>query len=186
MTFDLDKKNILGKMDKSKKGEIDEEIKEIIALINSKENYYTTSSCSGRIVLIEIPESGRKDESKWLLITHSKTDLAEVRNALKSKEDVWLKQEGAIFHVCCRTLEDAEKLIIAAKDSGFKRTGMIMVDKRFVVEIISTENISTIVAKKGKLLVDDSYISALAEECNAKMDKNSLKLKEFHKRLVTF
>lgn len=186
MTFDLDKKNILGKIDKSKKGEIDEGIKEIIDTINSKENYYTTSSCSGRIVLIEIPESGRKDESRWLLITHDKTNLSEVKSALKSKEDIWLKQEGAIFHVCCRSLEDAEKLIIAAKDSGFKRTGMIMVDKRFVVEIISTENLSTILAKKGKTLAADDYLSALIEECNEKMEKNSIKLKEFHKKLVTF
>lgn len=179
MTFDLDKKNILGKIDKSKKGEIDEGVKEIIGLINSKENYYTTSSCSGRIVLIEIPESGKKDESRWLLATHEQTSLSEIKNALKSKEDVWLKQEGAIFHVCCRAIEDAEKLIKAAKDSGFKRTGMIMVDKRFVVEIISTENISTIIAKKGKLLVGDSYISALAEECNAKMDRNREKIGRF-------
>jgi len=186
MTFDLDKKNILSKIDKSKKGEIDEGIKELVDLINSKENYYTTSSCAGRIVLIEIPESGRKDESKWLLITHSKTDLNEVKNSLKSKEDVWLKQEGAIFHICCRNLKDAEKLIIAAKDSGFKRTGMIMVEKRFVVEIISTENVSTIIAKKGKILADDSYLSTLVGECNAKMDKNSAKLKDFHKKLITF
>jgi tRNA wybutosine-synthesizing protein 3 len=179
MNFDLDKKNILGKIDKSKKGEIDEGVKEIVDAINSKENYYTTSSCSGRIILIEIPESWKKDESKWLLITHDKTNLDEIQSALKSKEDIWLKQEGAIFHVCCRTIEDAEKLIITAKDSGFKRTGMIMVDKRFVVEIISTENISTIIAKKGKILVDDAYLSVLINECNAKMDRNKEKIGKF-------
>lgn len=179
MTFDLDKKNILGKIDKSKKGEIDEGIKEIVGIINSKENYYTTSSCSGRIVLIEIPESGRKDESRWLLITHSKTDLAEIKNALKSKEDVWLKEEGMILHVCCKEIEDAEKLVNLAKNSGFKRTGMITVNKRYIVEIISTENISTILAKKGKILVDDAYLSVLINECNAKMDRNKEKIGKF-------
>lgn len=179
MAFDLDKKNILGKIDKSKKGEIDEGVKKIVDAINSKENYYTTSSCSGRIMLIEIPESGRKDESKRLLITHDKTNLDEIKSALKSKEDIWLKQEGAIFHVCCRAIEDAEKLIIDAKGSGFKRTGMITVDKRFVVEIISTENVATIIAKKGKILADDAYLSVLINECNAKMDRNKEKIGKF-------
>ena len=58
--------------------------------------------------MIQIPESGRKDESKWLLVKHGKTSLEEIKNALKSDEDVWLKQEGAILHVCCKTIEDAE------------------------------------------------------------------------------
>ncbi|MEM4263282.1 MAG: tRNA wybutosine-synthesizing 3 family protein [Candidatus Woesearchaeota archaeon] len=186
MSFDLDKKNILGKIDKSKKGEIDEGIQEIVDIINSKENYYTTSSCSGRIVLIEIPESGRKDESKWLLATHNKTSLNEVKSSLRSEKDVWLKAEGMILHVCCKTIKDAENLVNLAKNTGFKRTGMITVNKRYIVEIVSTENVSTIVMKKGKLLVDDSYLSALIDECNAKMDKNNAKLKEFHKKLITF
>ncbi|MBW2972930.1 hypothetical protein KY346_00900 [Candidatus Woesearchaeota archaeon] len=179
MTFELDKKNVLGKIDKSQKGEIDEDIQELVDLINSKEEYYTTSSCSGRIVVIEIPESGRKDESKWLLVKHGPATIEEIKDSLKSDKDVWLKEEGMILHVCCKTIEDAEKLVNLAKNFGFKRTGMISVNKRFVVEIISTENVSTILAKNGKIIVSDEYIASLVEECNKKLEKNKEKIDKF-------
>lgn len=179
MTFELDKKNILGKIDQSQKGEIDADIQELVDLINSKKEYYTTSSCSGRAVVIELPESGRKDEAKWLLVKHGAVTVDEIKNSLKSEEDVWLKEEGMILHVCCKTIEDAEELVNLAKNNGFKRTGMITVNKRYIVEIISTENISTILAKKGKILVDDEYFSALVDECNTKLKKNKEKIDKF-------
>jgi len=179
MTFELDKKNTLGKIDKSQKGEIDSDIQELIDLINSKEEYYTTSSCSGRIVVIEIPESGRKDEAKWLLVKHGEVKVQEIKNSLQSDKDAWLKQEGMIMHVCCKNIEAAEKLINTAKNTGFKRTGMISVNKRYVVEIVSTENVSTILSKNGKIIVNDEYLSILVEESNNKMRKNKEKIDKF-------
>ncbi|MBD3304664.1 hypothetical protein GF343_06005 [Candidatus Woesearchaeota archaeon] len=179
MTFELDKKNILGKTDKSQKGEIDEDVLELVELINSKEEYYTTSSCSGRIVVIEMPESGRKDETKWLLVKHRPVSLQEIKDSIKSEEDVWLKQEGMILHVCCKSIEAAEKLVNLAKNSGFKRTGMVSVNKRYVVEVVSTENISTILSKKGKILADDEYLSELFSECNKKLKQNKKKISQF-------
>jgi len=57
MTFQKHKKDFLNKKDKSKKGSIDGEIKKLVDKINSLENYYTTSSCSGRILIAKIPDS---------------------------------------------------------------------------------------------------------------------------------
>ena len=71
MTFESNKKTILSKIDKSKKGEIDKPIKKLIILINKSKNYYTTSSCSGRIVLLA-KKSGEKKGSKWLFSSHKK------------------------------------------------------------------------------------------------------------------
>ena len=48
MTFQNDKKTYLEKSDLSKKSSIDEKIFILANLINEQENYYTTSSCSGR------------------------------------------------------------------------------------------------------------------------------------------
>ena len=52
MTFNFDstKKDILNKKDKSNIGFIDGKISKLCNLINSKEDYFTTSSCSGRII----------------------------------------------------------------------------------------------------------------------------------------
>lgn len=47
------KKQCLNKLDLSKKGSVDEDIKHVVSLLNSCEEYFTTSSCSGRIILID-------------------------------------------------------------------------------------------------------------------------------------
>ena len=47
--FEKQKVACLSQVDLSKKGSIDDQIMELVQFINSKENYFTTSSCSGRI-----------------------------------------------------------------------------------------------------------------------------------------
>lgn len=49
--FQSDKARVLAKADLSRKGSVDEPIRELIHFINSQDSYYTTSSCSGRIVV---------------------------------------------------------------------------------------------------------------------------------------
>jgi len=56
LNFDKRKKDILSKKDKSFIGEWDEKIKPLCDKINKKKNYYTTSSCAGRIVLVKDQE----------------------------------------------------------------------------------------------------------------------------------
>ena len=77
INFDNMKKNALTKMDKSKKGDIDKRIKKVLDRINKTKNYFTTSSCSGRIVLFKKGE--RKDKCEWLYVTH---DLADKKKSL--------------------------------------------------------------------------------------------------------
>ncbi len=51
--FVSDKSRVLGKSDLSRKGSVDEPIKSLVDFINSQPIYYTTSSCSGRVVVFE-------------------------------------------------------------------------------------------------------------------------------------
>lgn len=47
------KKQCLNKLDQSKKGSVDEDIEHVVSLINGREEFFTTSSCSGRVILID-------------------------------------------------------------------------------------------------------------------------------------
>ena len=47
------KQQCLNKLDLSKKGSVDEDIEHVVSLLNSCEEYFTTSSCSGRVILID-------------------------------------------------------------------------------------------------------------------------------------
>src|SRR5439155_12202901 len=76
------KKRILGDLqsdetDLSPKGKPDDEILELLELINSQDNYVSTSSCSGRaVVFLDANRNGHGDDSKgrWLMSRHAKFD----------------------------------------------------------------------------------------------------------------
>jgi tRNA wybutosine-synthesizing protein 3 len=167
MAFDLDKKNILGKIDKSKKGEIDEGIQEIVNTINSKENYYTTSSCAGRIVL-QTGES--KFEVKWLKVSHEPVDLNWAKTTQLPKETVWFRMEPVILHVACKDIEKAQELLDKIQPV-FKRTFIQTTKNKIMVEIKGNEFVEAPVAKDGKWLVSDEYLLVLTEESNKKLAK---------------
>ena len=179
--FNTNKKNYLKKIDKSQKGEIDKQIKPLIKLINSKKDYYTTSSCAGRILLIEISKP-RKTASKWLFTSHNKVTFKQIKNIKLTKKNIWFKQEPFILHVMCRDLQSAQKLVNIARFVGFKRSGIQSIKSNFV-EISSSEFLDTIIAKNGKWLIGDDYLKILIKEANKKLSENKNKIKKFYNKI---
>ncbi len=86
MDFDKRKQIQLNKKDRSIKQQIDKEIRPLIDLINSKKDFFTTSSCSGRIMLLDIQNPQRKDSTKWIYTTHGKANFRDVKDSLKTQK----------------------------------------------------------------------------------------------------
>ena len=177
--FQNQKKTFLEKTDKSIKKEIDKEIFRLVEKINKKENYYTTSSCAGRILLME----GEKKPSKWIYISHQCADALEITRIIKEyagKKDIWFRIEPMILHVRCKDLESAQLLVNASRNLGFKRTG-IQSTKNIFVEISSSEIINAIVIKNGAQIVDENYLKTIVEEANTKLKQNAEKINKLAK-----
>jgi len=184
--FQKEKSDFLKKKDKSRKGSIDKDAVKIVESINSKKDHYTTSSCAGRIVLIE-NTTKKKIDARWIFKKHDKVKLNEMLKALndyqqknkdKSRNEVWLKQEPIILHVACRNLEAAKKMLEAARKI-FKRAGIISLnDKKIVIEIIGSERIETIIADK-KFVADEKYIKHLIKYANKNFEENKKKSDRF-------
>ncbi len=186
--FDETKKAMLQKLykpDKSFKGTVDDDAIPIINEINSKNNYYTTSSCSGRISLFYESSSGKKHEAGWTFVKHGTVDKKEIIDSLKDipDETLWFKMETPIFHVACRTEKDAEKLLGLCMSLGFKRSGITSVGKRVMIEIIFNEKMEVPISMNNTLFIDDKFIEFLVKKANQKMEKNNELLKKFHKEL---
>lgn len=180
MTFEQSKKDTLNRLDKSKKGQVDRSILELVNKINSLDDYYTTSSCSGRILLIYIPEEFKKQNVEWIFSSHDKVDIQEIKNDLEeSKKDLWFRQEGAILHIVCKNLQAASKMLELAKHTGFKRSGIMSINNKIILELISTELIYLPIKKDNEILVDDKYLKLLIDEANAKMKRTKEKIKRF-------
>ena len=51
--FSSEKARVLSKVDLSRKGSVDEPVAELVGYINSLDQFYTTSSCSGRAAVLQ-------------------------------------------------------------------------------------------------------------------------------------
>ena len=74
--FEENKKKALENFEKHlKEGRVDEELIEFLKEFNKKENYYTTSSCAGRIIILL--DKGKKGESKIVAKWHREISFEE-------------------------------------------------------------------------------------------------------------
>ena len=186
MNFEVEKKRYMDnlyKPDKSRKGNVDKEISYLVDHINELEDYYTTSSCAGRIVLIDYPKDWKKQDVKWIFTSHALVDKIELDKLEVREYPIWFKQESFILHVCAKTFEGANDMLMKARQVGFKRAGIIATTKRFIVEIMSTENISTPIHDGEKFLIDQNYMDVLVEEANNKMQTSRDRVKKFFELL---
>jgi tRNA wybutosine-synthesizing protein 3 len=180
--FPVQKKKQLLKRDNSNIGEWDRKIVPLCDKINKKRNYYTTSSCSGRVVLLKA--SDEKIENAFLYRTHNKVQFQYFKNVLISLNYpglVEFQQTACILHVACRTIEDALMIVRLAKLAGWKRSGIMTGGKRFMVELHSTENMSFPIMNNKKILVDDEYLKLAIEIANKKLMRTWEKIEKLKK-----
>ena len=179
MPFDLDKQHILSRRDKSLKGSIDEKIAPVIDILNRHPDYYTTSSCAGRISVLAPGKTKR--ETRWILKSHGRMKREELANALRKlpRQKVWFRAEPMILHVTCRNMEKATLLLGCAHSSGLKRSGILMPFNANRVLIEGNDRMAAPIADGGRLLVDDSYLTFLLDEANAKLERNLGRIARF-------
>lgn len=216
--FQQRKKSVLSKADKSSIGKWDLKIKKLCNKINSFENYYTTSSCSGRILIMK--DSLKKINGLFVNVWHEKVKLEDFLEFIKSLNfhsqvldinkvsnkktqgtsqqkisgsplitsrmsfknlNLKFKQEPMILHVACKNLKDAEKLMKLAQKSGFKKIGIISIEKRIIVEISGSEKIEFPLVESGKLLVEEDFLKIVLDKANKNLKENWNKIKNFER-----
>ncbi|XP_066453887.1 tRNA wybutosine-synthesizing protein 3 homolog isoform X1 [Eleutherodactylus coqui] len=173
------------KTDLSKKGSVDEDIKGIVRDINRQDAYFTTSSCSGRVVLLdESPDVSavQKQNCLWLFVTHGLCTKDDVFSGLqKASGDAVLKFEPFVLHVQCRTLQDAQLLHGVAISSGFRNSGITVGKKgKIIMAVRSTHCLEVPLSHKAKCLVSEEYIGFLVQTANQKMEENKRRICRFY------
>lgn len=185
--FDKRKQDVLGKKDKSYIGGWDKKIIPLCEKLNKTKNYYSTSSCSGRIVLMF--DSDKKTHSLFLKIYHDlvnmkgfEKDLNEVLKKSKGRS-VNFKQEPCGLHVACHELKDAQVLVTNARKVGWKKSGIISSDHRFIAEMFGAGGLGFPIIKNKKILVDDVFLKEILKISNENL-KKSWKQIENLKKLI--
>nr|XP_033771800.1 tRNA wybutosine-synthesizing protein 3 homolog isoform X1 [Geotrypetes seraphini] len=183
--FEKRKEQCLSRTDLSRKGSVDANIESLVRFINERDAFFTTSSCSGRVTLIDGCFHGfevQKQNCSWLLVAHQKCQKEDVIAALqKSSGDAVLKFEPFVLHVQCRQLQDAQLLHSVALSSGFRNSGITVGKKgRTMMAVRSTHGLEVPLSRKGKLLVNEEYIEFLVQIANQKMEENKKRTDRFY------
>ena len=106
--------------------------------------FVTTSSCSGRFVLLEFNIETSKKEAKFYKRWHRTVTAEEVELALSEYPEtknlpLWFKVEPFIFHVAAKDLNTAKKFLETVRKIGIKRGGIQTVSaNKIMIEIQGT------------------------------------------------
>ncbi len=183
----MDRRSAMEKYVEAKRaGRVDNDIIALLDMLNSIPGYYTTSSCSGRIVIMQLPDIGDKVNSVFLGKWHREVTVNEVKDAMAmySEGFLFLMVQSAILHVVAEDMEHAKMLINVARDSGFKYSSIRSVSPTgILVELLSTENLSVPLGNGGNVMITDAYLDFLVELANTVLRRIKNKLLNLEKKL---
>lgn len=185
-TFQAQKKIVLQHLEQAKREkQVDPEIIPILNCINKQEEYYSTSSCAGRIVILELPEIGDKKHAVFLGKWHKKITPDDVFNAVvtASKGQLWMLAQSPIFHIVAKTLKAADTLLKHGYSSGFKHSSLKTTEGKIVVELMSTERLDAPIGQHGNLLCSPAHVELLVEISNHIIERSQGKLHRLQQEL---
>ncbi|KAK7112237.1 tRNA wybutosine-synthesizing protein 3 homolog [Littorina saxatilis] len=184
------KEQCLSGVDLSRKGSVDAPILELVNFINSQCDCFTTSSCSGRIIVVDNTDDKgevQKQGCQWLYVTHEEPCFSTIQASLRSMTgSAVFKFEPMVMHIQVRTLQLAQRLHAAAVASGFRNSGITIGGKgKIIVAVRSTHSLEAPLSCGGELLVTDAYIRHLALCANKKMLENLARIARFFDNFKT-
>lgn len=166
--FHLRKKAFLERLEREALQErVDGDILPLLRLLNSHPELYTTSSCSGRIMVAEALRpsyskgKGFRPVAKWHWPVPS--DLVEA--SIEEVDNAWLMVRGAILHIAAANAKMAKRLVEIAHETGHKHSGVIAINEAGIfVEILGEERLDIPLKHGGKKVADVKTAVELANK----------------------
>ena len=164
---------------------VDEKVQVILKLINSHDNYVTTSSCAGRIVLMQLPDVGDKKHAGFLGRWHDPVSFYEIEEAVSryKRGQLWFIAQSPIFHVAARTTIDADRLLKIGISSSFKHSGYKTETPKVIVELCSTERMDVPLVKEDHRFLSNDFLEFLTGIGNELLIRSQKKLNRLEQNL---
>jgi len=160
-------------------GYVDRDVRELIEFVFTKRNVFTTSSCSGRVTVVDATYPWLREETDILFKKHDSISVREILPILNQKalHRLWLIVSGPIIHFNALDLNTAIKLLTIARNAGFKHSGIISIGSGgIVVEIVSGIWVPFLLKDGDEIMVKNlEHVVSLANnmlyEGKAKLEK---------------
>jgi len=173
-------------VDAKAEGMVDSQLISLWDAVLKSENYFSSSGCAGRILLLGLPKNASKKEAYFHRKFHRKVLLREIIAGVEENEkgELWLKQEPFILHIGCENISGARELLKVMRRAGIKRGGIMVAEPgKFIIECQGTQSLSLPVKQGKTQIIGKEALSELVKEANKKLEKNYVSLKKFEKEL---
>lgn len=152
--------------------------------VSRTRHFFTSSSCAGRIILLQLPKDENKKGAGFHRKWHRKVKEKELWEGIEeeTKGELWFKLDPFILHIGSNSLENANAVLSAMKKAGVKRGGIIVAKPgKFLIEMQGTQGMSFPVKKGENVLVEKRFMKQVLEKANQKLAKNYAMLKRLEK-----
>ena len=163
-------------------GYLDADILDVLVEFFLRPGSFTKSSCSGRITVIDALYPWAKEETMTIFKKHEPVSFEEVLSAVSKpfKYRLWLSVQGPIYHVYVRSLEEARVVLEAAREAGFKHSGVLSLSEPPLVELRTGVRGDILVATERGLRVPEEYLREAVRVANEVLAR----AKERNRRLL--
>ena len=186
--FDKQKEQVLSSVeDLSRKGSVDALIVDFLSELNASKDYFSLSSCSGRIVVVRSQDKVKKG-CQWLMVSHDPVQTDPLWDAITQTSNepgtTTLKFEPFILHVQCRNQEAAKTLHTLSLDCGYRNSGLTLGKSgKIVLAVRSTHGLEIpLTDNDGRVLVTREYVDCIGNVANKKLADNEVKFRQFEER----
>jgi len=168
-------------------GYLDEDILPILIEFFARPKAYTSSSCSGRIVVIDADYPWEKDETMIIFKKHTPITADEIRKVMYTphQSTLWLSLQGPIYHVYVKDLDEAREVLEIARRAGFKHSGILVLGNPILVELRTGIRIVTPLKDRKSTFINEKDLPRLVELYNRALkeakQKNRRLLEELRK-----
>lgn len=190
--------------DRSRAGRVDARCVEFVREVCASEDFFTTSSCSGRVSVFadrgarEV-ERGVKG-GRWVYVSHDPARGRAVVEAVRAVEaetaaagddaedevededappTLVLRFEPFILAVEARDVESGADFVRCARDCGYRESGITACEKRVICAARCQIRMEAPVVVNGERMVDDAGIERLVEMANEKFRANAERMERF-------
>lgn len=164
-------------------GYADPDILDVIFAFFKRRFSFTTSSCSGRITVVDSAMPWKRKDSTIIFKKHSPITINDLEFIFNEKpvSRFWLIATGPIIHVNSAKLSEARNILMLARKAGFKHSGILSMSERgIVIELRTGIRIAQLLKNSKYCLNTESlnYIINIFNEALIKGKKRLAKLKE--------
>lgn len=168
-------------------GYLDRDLLPLLILINRDKELYTTSSCSGRIVVVDSDYPWSRNETSALLKSHVPIKLEDLLFIYRSSpyRNIWINTTGPIIHIYTLNTKSALLILEIARRAGFKHSGILHYSssKGFFLELISGIYVSQLIRTPDTIIVDLEKLPSLLNIVNNALIEGKKRLQQLYLEL---